>query len=173
VAVKTVILGDRPAELQALINRRHAQGLDLFDEVWEGEYHMAPYAKFRHGQIDQMVAELLGPLARAAGLVPSGPFNLGSPDDFRVPDRGIHRSPTDGAWVSTAAIVVEILSPDDETYDKLPFYARRGVDEVLIFDHDERRVHVLARRGDRYEEIDRSTLLAAGVDALTEHIAWP
>ena len=42
--VRTVVLGPPPAEISALIARRHALGLDTHDEVWEGEYHMAPAA---------------------------------------------------------------------------------------------------------------------------------
>ena len=35
--MRTVVLGPPPAELQALIARRHSLGLDGFDEVWKGE----------------------------------------------------------------------------------------------------------------------------------------
>jgi Uma2 family endonuclease len=171
--VKTVVLGERPAELQALIDRRHAQGLDLFDEVWEGEYHMAPCTHSRHGRIDQMVAELLGPLARAAGLVPTGPFNLGTADDFRVPDRGLHRTAPEGVWAPTAAAVVEILSPDDETMEKLPFHARHGVEEVLVVDPEEHRVHVLTRHRATYHETAQSSLLGVDAATLAGGIDWP
>ena len=71
--MRTVVLGPRPPELDALIARRRSLGLDTHDEVWKGEYHMAP-----------------------------------------------------------AAVVVEIESPDDETWDKLDFYADHGVDGLLI-----------------------------------------
>ena len=37
-------------------------------------------------------------------------------------------------WLPTAALVVEVVSPGDETYDKLQFYACHNVDEVLIVD---------------------------------------
>jgi hypothetical protein len=37
--MRTVVLGPPPAELQALITRRHSLGLDGFDGVWKG--HMA------------------------------------------------------------------------------------------------------------------------------------
>ena len=84
--MRTVVLGPRPPELDALIARRRSLGLDTHDEVWKGEYHMAPSAHSSHGWLDQQLAELLGPLARAAGLGGTGPFNLGEPDDFRVPD---------------------------------------------------------------------------------------
>lgn len=44
--VKTVVLGPPPVEPEQLIQRRRAHGLDTFDEVWEGIYHVAPMARF-------------------------------------------------------------------------------------------------------------------------------
>src|SRR5262245_11646628 len=129
--MKTVVLGPRPAELQSLIDRRHALGIDLFDEVWEGSYHMAPAPSAEHAYLDNVLAVLLHPYAEAVGLVGTGPFNLGGPDDYRVPDRGYHRTQPRGTWVPSVALVVEILSPDDETYEKFDFYASHGVDEII------------------------------------------
>lgn len=44
-------------------------------------------------------------------------------------------------------MVVEILSPRDESYEKFPFYAAHGVDEVLIVNTEGQRVkHVLPGR---------------------------
>ncbi len=66
--MRTVVLGPPPAELQALIARRHSLGLDGFDEVWKGEYHMAPMAHPFHGYLFQEVSALLRPLARTRRL---------------------------------------------------------------------------------------------------------
>ncbi len=167
------MLGTRPVELDQLIERRNALGQDLYDEVWEGVYHMAPEARLTHAYLDDQVAIVLHPYARAAGLIGSGPFNLGEPGDFRVPDRGYHRDTFDAVYAPTAAIVVEILSPDDETFEKLPFYAARGVDEVIIADPDERRVRILARSGDRYDDVDRSALLGIDASSVAGEITWP
>ena len=42
------------------------------------------------------------------------------------------RWPGDG-WVAGAhALVIEIVSPYDDTWKKVPFYAKHGVDELLI-----------------------------------------
>ena len=171
--MKTVVLGARPPALEALIQRRKALGLDLFDEVWEGEYHMAPAASMRHAILDAQLARLLGPLADDAGLVGSGPFNLGAPDDYRVPDRGLHRGMPAGVWAATAALIVEITSPDDETWAKLPFYAGHDVDEVLIVDPDQRSVDWFALDGDSYEPVDRSRLLNVDVATVRDAISWP
>ena len=62
-------------------------------------------------------------------------------------------------WYSTAALVVEMVSPQDATWQKLPFYAAHGVDEVLMVDRDDRSVQWLARAGEEYREIERSGLV--------------
>lgn len=168
-----MILGPRPAELEALIERRRALGLDVYDEVWEGEYHMAPAAHPSHGYLDDELAVLLRPLARRAGLVGSGPFNLGEADDYRVPDRGLHRVVATTTFVPTAAVVVEIRSPDDETSNKLDFYAARGVDELLIVSPADRSVAWLGLRDGRYIVADSSSLLGISAEDLAGQIDWP
>lgn len=44
-------------------------------------------------------------------------------------------------------VVLEVASPDDETYDKIPFYERMGVAEMVIVERDSRSVQVLRRVG--------------------------
>lgn len=173
--MKTVVLDPLPPEIEQLIERRRRLGLDSYDEMWEGVYHMAPMARFGHGQLQAQILGLLGPLADRAGLLASGPFNLGKPDDFRVPDAGLHRGhpDPDATYLDTAAVVVEIVSPGDETYDKLPFYAAHGVDEMLIVDPANRRVAIFALTGAQYENARRSGQLNVDVDQLAVAIRWP
>lgn len=45
--------------------------------------------------------------------------------------------------------MIEILSPGDETYDKLAWYAGLGVGEILVVDPDTRAVELFAGRGGR------------------------
>lgn len=171
--VKTVVLGPRPAELEAFLDRRRALGQDLFDEVWEGVYHVVPAPHFRHGYLDNVLAVLLGPYAERAGLVGAGPFNLGEPDDFRVPDRGYHRDPVASVWMPTAAIVVEVVSPDDETWAKFDFYGRHGVDEICVADPLARELRWFAQDGSAYAEVGQSAVLGVRVADLAGEIAWP
>ncbi len=171
--MRTVVLAPAPIELEELIDRRRRLGLDLYDEVWEGEYHMVPGPGGPHGDVDQQLAELLGPPARKAGLVVSGPFNLGSEDDFRVPDRGVLRGRLTGVWVPTAAIVVEIVSAGDETWDKLDYYARHDVDELLVVDPAQRSVEWLELGADGYRGVDASRLLGVTARELAGAVDWP
>jgi Uma2 family endonuclease len=171
--VKTVVLGERPAELEAFLERRRALGQDGYDEVWEGVYHVAPMAHAWHGYLDNLLAMLLGPFARAAGLVGTSAFNFGDPDDFRVPDRGYHRVLPSAVWVPTAAIVVEVISPDDETWAKFDFYALHNVDEICTADPIARELRWFVREGGAYREADTSRLLGVSVGELAGQIEWP
>jgi len=171
----TLVLGAPPPELEALLERRRRAGVDRLDEVWQGVRHMVPGPSFEHARISQQLAVLLDGPARAAGLVPAmSEFNLGvSEHDFRVPDGGLHRPGAAGVWLATAALVVEILSPGDESWQKLPFYAEHHVDEVLLVDPDTRTVTWLALRDGEYEPVERSGLIELGPAELAERIDWP
>jgi hypothetical protein len=118
---------------------------------------------------------LLDAPARAAGLLPTmHEFNLGASEhDFRVPDGGLHRPGAAGVWLGTAALVVEIRSPDDETWQKLPFFAAHEVDEVLIVDPSDRSVAWLELREGAYQPVERSRLIDLGATQLAEHLVWP
>jgi len=171
----TLVLGTPPPELEALLERRRLAGVDRLDEVWQGVLHMVPGPSFEHARVATQLTLLLDAPARGAGLLLAmHEFNLGeSEHDFRVPDGGLHRPGAAGVWLSTAAIVVEIISPGDETWQKLPFYAARDVDEVLIVDPTERSVTWLGLRVGEYEPVGRSGLIELGPVELCEQVDWP
>jgi Uma2 family endonuclease len=172
--MKTVVLDPPPIEVQQLIERRKQLGLDLYDEVWEGTYHMTPAPRARHGYLLDELVRVLRPFMEPAGLVGTAPFNLGDADDYRVPDYGYHRGMPDleAIYLSTAAVVVEVVSPGDETYDKLPFYASHKVDEVIIVVPAQERVELLALVRDHYEAADRSAVLGVGASDLAAAVRW-
>lgn len=187
--MRTLIPDPPPREVQALLERRRRAGLDRLDEVWEGVLHLVPAPSVAHAKVAQQLAELLGEPARAAGLSPvMHEFNVGSGiEDFRVPDGGLLSEAARGTWIATAALVVEIVSPGDESWEKLPFYAAHHVDEVLIVDPAQRGVHWLGlsgggpgeqcdnqeARSGRYQPIERSRLIEMGATELGQRIDWP
>ncbi len=173
--MRTLVLDPPTAGFEQLIERRRRSGLDRLDEVWEGVLHMIPAPNLAHARIAQQLAELFGPAARAAGFESAmHEFNLGdSEQDFRVPDGALHRPGAAGTWLPTAALVVEIVSLGDESWEKLPFYAAHEVDKVLIVDPQERSVSWLALAGEEYRPIERSGLVNLGADELSGLIDWP
>ena len=170
----TLVLGTPPPELEALLERRRLAGADRFDEVWEGVYHMVPGPSHAHGLLEAQLLAFLRAPATDAELQITGQFNLGeSEHDFRVPDGGLHRPGAGGMWHPTAALVIEIVSPGDESSQKLPFYAKHNVDEVLIVDPAERTVMWLGLREGGYRPIEQSSLIELRISELSEQIDWP
>ncbi|MGO9954457.1 MAG: Uma2 family endonuclease [Solirubrobacteraceae bacterium] len=173
--VATLVRDPQPVEFERLLERRRRLGQDLLDEVWEGVHHMNPAPAGRHADIAQQLAELLGSPARKAGLVPMlSIFNLGDANNYRVPDGGLHRERENRVYYPTVAMAVEIVSPEDETWDKLGFYASRGVDELLIVDPQERHVQWLGLGADGvYRPLEISGLIELGAAELADQIDWP
>lgn len=170
--MRTVVL-DSPV-VETLLERRRRSGLDRLDEVWDGVMHMVPAPSYAHASIEAQLIMLLGPSARAAGLELIGQSNLGeSEHDYRVPDSALHRPGASGVWHSTAALVVEVVSPGDESWEKLPFYAAHEVDEVLIVDPAKRSVDWLGLSEGEYRPLQRSGLIELGPRELAARIDWP
>lgn len=89
-------------------------------------------------------------------LIGSGLFRPGSHGrDYRVPDLVFF--PVDRPDLITkrgiegpALCVVEIRSPDDETYEKMPFYADLGVRELIVIGQEPRAVELYRLAGAAY-----------------------
>ena len=140
---------------------RHRRGLDRFDEMWEGVLHMAPAPAYEHQRIVAEIAEFLGPLCKRQrrGVLALGinVFNEASAaPDYRIPDftfvaTGRERLiAADGVRGGGPDAVIEIRSPYDETYEKLPFFARLGVLEVIVVDRDTKQPEVFRLTGSQY-----------------------
>lgn len=173
--MRTLVPDPPPAEFEELLERRRRWGVDRHDEVWEGVLHMSPEPSRAHLDVQQQLAVILDGLARAAALVPGiGAFNLGTEDEYRAPDGGLFRDRSTATWNPTAALALEIVSPGDETWDKLPFYAVHHVDELLIVDPAKRTVDWLEldEQGE-YRPIEQSGLIDLGPVRLAEQIDWP
>jgi Putative restriction endonuclease len=173
--VPTLVQDPAPVEFERLLERRRALGQDLLDEVWDGVYVMNPAPAEGHADVSQQLAVLLDAPARSAGLWPRmSVFNLGEPDDYRIPDGGLLRQRTNRVYAPTAALVVEIIYPGDDTPKKVPFYAKQGVDEFLVVDPQQQTVEWLALRPEcAYAPVERSGLVDLSAAELAESIDWP
>jgi Uma2 family endonuclease len=171
--MRTLVLDPPPPQLEELLEQRRRMGADRRDEVWAGVYHMVPGPSGEHSFIAHRIGVLLDGPSRAAGLHMSVEFNMGVIDDFRIPDLGVHRGTPCDIWIPTAAIAVEILSPRDETWEKLPFYAEHGVDELVIVDPRAHSVTWLALGEGEYRPVDRSEIVDLSAADLASRIDWP
>ncbi len=170
----TLVMDPPPAELKALLEHRRKLGLDHRDEMWEGVYRVTPPPSHEHGLLAIRLARLLGPHADSAGLEMTDGIAVGEADaNYRAPDLALHRPGAAAMWHPTAALVVEIVSPGDESWEKLPFYAAHEVDEVLIVDPAARSVAWLRRHEGEYRPIEHSGLIELGAGELLERIDWP
>ena len=142
-----------------ILEWRKRTGGDRFDEMWNGVLHMASTPNRDHQELPGHVWRWLQDhWARPGGHHADPPRNVapvgGWPHDYRIPDVVLLTSDRFGLdrndyIEGPPTVVVEVRSPSDETYEKLPFYAALGVPEVWIVDRDSKQpqVHVL-RAGD-------------------------
>jgi hypothetical protein len=89
------------------------------------------------------------------------------------PDGGLHRDTSDRVYYSTAVLVIEIVSPGDESWEKLPFYAAHEVEELLIIDPQERTVSWMGIEAGDYQHVKRSRVIELGAEQLAGQIDWP
>jgi len=131
------------------IEERRRLGHDKRDEVWDGVLHMVPTPGTTHQTFSALLLRVLSPLAESRGLQMLFEINLlgaAGWDDYRVPDLVIFdpRHTSERGIEQRAEVVIEILSPNDESRDKLPFYASCGIPEVWLIDPKTRALEILS-----------------------------
>lgn len=138
---------------ETLLAQRRAMGGDRYDEVWEGTYVMNPLASVEHQRLVMGLARVLDEVVRGGrrGLVLPGANVAESADDweqnYRCPDvvvvlsggRAVDIGP---ALVGGPDFLVEIRSPQEKTVEKLTFYEKIGVRELLVVDRDSKALEL-------------------------------
>jgi Uma2 family endonuclease len=160
---------ENPELEEDLKMRRQAWGADKHDEVWEGVYFVSPEADNDHQDWVFGFSMVLGEAIakRRLGKVYPG-VNLAASgenweDDYRVPDVAVFLNETGAKnhgkfWTGAADFVVEITSPRDRAYDKLPFYSRLGVREYLILNRQKWAIELYQHREGELRKSGESTL---------------
>jgi Uma2 family endonuclease len=148
-----------------LLEERRRWGADRWDELWNGELHMVPPPGERHQHFGSELLVAIAPLAGARGLRVAYEVGLfRAIDDYRVPDLTVYRPDQASArGVQAAELVIETVSPGDASRRKLPWYADRGVAEVLLVERDTLAVELLANDGGKLLPVvpARSAVLGA------------
>lgn len=158
------VIADVP---QHLLDQRRRIGADQWDEIWDGVLHMAPSPNREHQDLEwALEAWLRQHWARPGGNRVYHQINVapldGWPDrNYRIPDL-VLLTPDRFAidrneyFEGAPTVVVEIHSPGDEAYEKLPFYASLGVPEVWIIDRDTRNPEIHTLHGREYVQRSRA-----------------
>ncbi len=138
---------------ERMIAERRRLGHDKYDEVWDGIYVMSPLANNDHQDIVLAFSVILHEVVSTPGLGRVHPgANVSDREDdwkhnFRCPDvlvvlaggraidRGTH-------WQGGPDFLIEVMSPGDDTPEKLPFYESIGVREALLVERDTREVQL-------------------------------
>ncbi len=141
------------------LEERRRWGADRWDEMWDGVLHMAPAPNIEHqGFEDQLLTWFYTHWRKLPGRRVYSGINVaprgGWPKNYRIPDLVLLDADCPaknrGAYLEgPPTVAIEVHSPGDEAYEKLPFYAKLGVPEVWIIHRDSRAVEIHAlRRGD-------------------------
>jgi hypothetical protein len=103
----------------------------------------------------------LGPVQPSARLTTSG-----------CPTPATTAVPTGGS-LGTAAVVVEVVSPDDETFAKFDFFLAHGAEELVVADPATKALRWWVRGDAGFEPAERSGLLGVDVAEIAGAIDWP
>jgi Uma2 family endonuclease len=140
--------------LDQLIQERKRKGIDLYDEVWDGTYVMPSMPSNAHQKLLDDLGDVLTEVVKRRKLGDKfqganvSDRRKGWEDNFRVPDMVVvlrHSRAIDCGthFCGGPDFLVEIQSPGDDTAEKVPFYARIGVRELLIIHGDKRALRLL------------------------------
>jgi Uma2 family endonuclease len=129
--------------------------------MWEGVLHLTPAPSLEHQRIVSDLIEFLRPRlrnTRRCTLIAG--INVfrerETAPDYRIPDLTFvaagreHVLHDDGVRGEGPDAVIEIRSPEDETYEKLPFYAALGVTEVIVCRRDSKEPEIFRLAGSQY-----------------------
>jgi Uma2 family endonuclease len=142
---------------QELLDQRRKFGADRWDEMWDGVLHMVPSPNSAH---QELVGDLYHWLRsqrapRSSGRVMLS-VNVAWDADwlrsYRVPDLALllsgGKARDRGEYIEGGPdVLIEVRSPGDETYEKIPFYAEIGVRELWVVDRDTQAVEVQVLEG--------------------------
>ncbi len=163
-----------PKVEQRLLAERQSCDGDQYDEVWDGVYVMTPLPNDEHQEMVSVLCSIIQEVIGwpMLGEVRAG-VNLSDRKDgwqqnFREPDVAVFlrdgKAINHGThWQGAADFLVEIISPGERTHDKIPFYGRIGVVELLIIDRDPWSIELYRQRDGELAKEGQSTLDAPEV----------
>jgi Uma2 family endonuclease len=161
----TVVMDRNFAE--ELRQARVEAGSDRWDEVWEGTYMMSPLPNNEHQEIvNRLAAILQDTVGWDTGDTVLPGTNVSDREkgwefNYRCPDIAVYLAQTKAKncrthWCGGPDFAVEIVSPDDMVRDKLPFYGKVAMRELLIIDRDPWALELLRLSGKKLKTVGAS-----------------
>lgn len=156
-------------QAEALIAERKRLGQDRYDEVWEGMYVLPSLPSNAHQELVDDLGVIFHETVKKEGRGKSYPgVNVSDrrsrwKDNYRCPDVAVvlrdgHAVDCGTHFYLGPDFLVEIESPGDDTEDKVPFYSKIGVRELLIIHRDSRILRLLRYDGEDLIEVKPSPL---------------
>lgn len=149
---------------RSLIEDRQQRGVDSYDEVWDGLYIMPPLANNPH----QKLVGLLVPIFHDAVVLPGlGDVYPGAnvsdrrgkwEKNFRCPDLVVVLKDSPVIDCGThlfggPEFLIEVQSPGDRSEEKVPFYSKINVRELLLIQRDSRDLRLFRHDGTALVEV--------------------
>lgn len=143
---------------RAMIRERKRLRLDRYDEVWDGVYVMPSMPTNLHQRIVQGVGLAISPcvMSELDGQVLPGANISDNPTkwkrNYRIPDLvvvlpGSKAVVRDTHFFGGPDFIIEIKTPGDDTEEKLPFYEKVAVRELLVVHRDTRSLRLYRHDG--------------------------
>jgi Uma2 family endonuclease len=153
-----------PSVSTRLIRSRREIGIDKYDEVWDGTYMIfPPVTNLQQHIVGQLSFALCRVLERRSGRVYAGANvsdrGCGWEENYRCPDvvvvlRGSRAIDRTSHLQGGPDFLAEVQCPDNGTEEKVPFYSRIGVRELLIIDRDTRHLRLMRHDGSELTQVE-------------------
>lgn len=151
-----------PSVPPEILDWRKKTGADRWDEKWGGVLHLVPMPTLDHQDFEGSLETYLrnhwvrkrrAKIYHNINIAPPG----GWPNDYRIPDLalllpGCKAVNREKYLEGPPDVAVEIRSPEDESYEKLDFYAQLGVAEVFVIDRDTKVPEIFFLTGNHYQK---------------------
>jgi Putative restriction endonuclease len=156
-----------PALSREVIRQRQERGIDKYDEVWEGVYIVPPLAINPHQDLATALAAIgfIVITLEGHGRVEAGANvsdrRSGWEHNFRDPDvvvvlDGSRAVDCRTHWMGGPDFLIEVRTPGDETEEKIQFYSRIQVRELLVIHRDTRELRLYRHDGQELRLVEPS-----------------
>lgn len=182
-----VLVYDPAIERQIRRERDKRPEANQYDEVWEGVLVVAPLPNNEHQRIVSRLTAVFHSLIdwdRGDQVLPGinlSDRNVGWLTNYREPDVAVYLNTNpakdcDTHWVGGPDLAVEVVSPGERPWDKLPFYAQVNTREVLIVNRDPWELELYQLKegkmvlAGKSKPSSRTTVLASAVLPIAFHL---